>query len=383
MSSTNPTPTGAAASGPRSGGLPRVLVVLVGAAALVIALAGVQAVSGIVGPAFLALVLTLTVHPFRLRLTRWGLPEWLASIVTLIAAYLLIVLISVALVVSIARLAALLPTYTQQMTDTWDSLVSTLGDLGVKQKQIDAVVSVFDWGSLVGVVTDLLGSVLSVLSNLFFIATLLLFIVFDTGQTGRVMTYLRPQRPDLVEALYNFGRGTFSYMAVSASFGLIVAIVDGAALALMGVPGAFIWAVLAFVTNFIPNIGFVIGVIPPAVIALLEGGPGLMVAVIVVYSVINFVIQSVIQPRVVGDRVGLSATVTFLSLIFWAWALGALGALLAVPLTLLLKAVLIEADPDARWALPLISGKVPEPAADEAAAVPDAPAATAAPPSDA
>ena len=113
----------------------------------------------------------------------------------------------------------------------------------------------------------------------------------------------------------------------------------------MGVPGAFVWAVLAFVTNFIPNVGFVIGVIPPALIALLEGGPGLMVAVIVVYSVINFLIQSVIQPRVVGDKVGLSPTLTFLSLVFWTWVIGPLGALLAVPLSLLTKALLVEADP--------------------------------------
>ena len=93
----------------------------------------------------------------------------------------------------------------------------------------------------------------------------------------------------------------------------------------MGVPGAFVWAVLAFVTNFIPNIGFVIGVIPPALIALLDSGPGLMIAVIVVYSVINFVIQSVIQPRVVGDTVGLSPILTFLSLVFWTWVDRATG----------------------------------------------------------
>ena len=74
----------------------------------------------------------------------------------------------------------------------------------------------------------------------------------------------------------------------------------------MGLPGAFAWAVLAFVTNFIPNIGFVIGVIPPAIIGLLEGGPSMMLAVIAVYSVINVVIQSIIQPRVVGDNVGLT-----------------------------------------------------------------------------
>ncbi len=146
-------------------------------------------------------------------------------------------------------------------------------------------------------------------------------------------------------------------MGVSAGFGFIVAVIDGVALWIMDVPGAFVWAVLAFVTNFIPNIGFVIGVIPPAFIALLDSGPGLMVAVIVVYSVVNFLIQSVIQPRVVGDAVGLSPTLTFLSLVFWTWVVGPLGALLAVPLSLLTKALLVEADPRARWALPLISGK--------------------------
>ena len=71
-------------------------------------------------------------------------------------------------------------------------------------------------------------------------------------------------------------RGTRSYLGVSAVFGLIVAVVDTSLLWALGVPGAFVWGVLAFVTNFIPNIGFVIGVIPPALIGLLEGGPGLM-----------------------------------------------------------------------------------------------------------
>ncbi len=168
---------------------------------------------------------------------------------------------------------------------------------------------------------------------------------------------LRDRFPNPVGALDNFALGTRNYMGVSASFGLIVAVLDGLALWIMGVPGAFVWAVLAFVTNFIPNIGFIIGVIPPALIALLDGGPGLMIAVIVVYSVINFLIQSVIQPRVVGDAVGLTPTLTFMSLVFWTWVIGPLGALLAVPLSLLTKALLVEADPRTQWALPLISGK--------------------------
>jgi predicted PurR-regulated permease PerM len=196
-----------------------------------------------------------------------------------------------------------------------------------------------------------------VLTDLFFLFTVLLFMAFDTDSTRRSLATVGERFPNPIAALGNFAKGARSYMGVSAGFGLVVAVLDGLALQIMGVPGAFVWAVLAFVTNFIPNVGFVIGVIPPAIIALLDGGVGLMVSVIVVYSVINFLIQSVIQPRVVGDKVGLSPTLTFLSLVFWTWVIGPLGALLAVPLSLLTKALLVEADPAARWALPLISGK--------------------------
>ena len=205
-----------------------------------------------------------------------------------------------------------------------------------------------------------LSGTLGVLTDLFFLVTVLFFMAFDTNSTRRSLAALGDRFPEPVAALDNFAHGTRNYMGVSAGFGLIVAVIDGVALWIMDVPGAFVWAVLAFVTNFIPNIGFVIGVIPPALIALLDSGPGLMVAVIVVYSVINFVIQSVIQPRVVGDAVGLTPTLTFMSLVFWTWVIGPLGALLAVPLSLLTRALLVEADPRARWALPLIAGK-PEP----------------------
>lgn len=84
-------------------------------------------------------------------------------------------------------------------------------------------------------------------------------------------------------------------------------------------------------------------------LALLEGGPGLMLAVVIAYCVINVVIQSVIQPKMIGDAVGLSASVTFLSLVIWSWILGPLGAVLAVPLSLFVRAVLVDVDPGSRW----------------------------------
>jgi AI-2 transport protein TqsA len=336
---------------------PFAATILLGAAALTIVLTGVRAIADIVGPVFLALVLTISLHPIRIWLERHRLPEWAASVVLLLAAYLVLFLLTLALIVSVAQLAELLPQYSDQLSQVVTNAGNTLKSLGVQQEQINAVVDAIDPGKLVELAFTVLSSTLSVLGNLFFLLTLLFFMAFDTDSTRRSLAVLGSRMPDLAVALSSFARGARNYMGVSAGFGFIVAVIDGLALWLMGVPGAFVWAVLAFVTNFIPNIGFVIGVIPPALISLLHGGPGLMIAVIVTYSVINFLIQSVIQPRVVGDAVGLTALLTFMSLVFWTWLIGPLGALLAVPLTLLTRALLVETNPRLRWALPLIAGK--------------------------
>ncbi len=340
--------------------LPRAASVLLAAAGLTVALAGVRAAAGIIGPAVLALVLTITVHPIRRRMVRRGFPDWLVATAMMVAVYVLLLAVTVSVAYAIGRLAAILPAYTDDLQKYVDDASAWLKDHGIGQKQVDAASGAVDFGGLVSVASSIFGAVLGLASNLFFIVMVVLFMCFDTASTQRALDQVRTIKPDLVDALGSFAQGTRMYMAVSAGFGLIVAVIDGLALWLMGVPGAFVWAVLAFVTNFIPNIGFIIGLVPPAVIGLLEGGPGLMLGVVAVYCVANLVIQSIIQPRYVGDSVGLSPTITMLSLVFWAWAIGALGALLAVPLSLLMRALLIEADPSAHWALPLISGRLDE-----------------------
>jgi AI-2 transport protein TqsA len=328
---------------------------LVSAACLVIVVAGLRAVEEIIGPLMLSVALTIVFHPLRAPLER-RMPPWVASVVVLVAAYVLLIALTLAVVVSVGRLAALIPTYAPDLDDMASGVGDRLADLGMAAPQTNAVVDSLDVTRVLDAATSFLSGIASVLSDLFFIVTLLLFLAFDSAGATRLAERAREHRPQLVDALARFARGTRSYLGVSAVFGLIVAVVDTVLLWALGVPGAFVWGVLAFVTNFIPNIGFVIGVVPPALIGLLEGGPALMLWVIVLYSVVNVVIQSIIQPRFVGNAVGLSTTLTFLSLVFWTWVLGPIGALLAVPMSLLLRAVLVDADPDGRWRLPLISG---------------------------
>ena len=351
-------------SGPgASWSVPRGFIVLLGAAGAVVVVAGLRATAGIVGPVFLALVVTIAAAPLGRRLRRVGLPSWLATLATLLAVYLVLVALAAALAFSVARLATLLPEYGAKFADLVDDVRSWLADRGVGGDAASAALSGLDLGKLAGYLGDVLSGLLGLSSNLFLILALLFFMALDAARFPERLAEVGGQRPAVVSALAGFARGTRRYLLVSTVFGLIVAVIDTGALALLSVPLPLLWGLLAFITNYIPNIGFVIGLVPPALLGLLDGGVGTMVAVIAAYCVINVVIQSVIQPKFVGDAVGLSVTLTFVSLIFWAWVIGPLGALLAIPLSLLAKALLLDIDPSTRWLGTLVRGDEPEEAA--------------------
>lgn len=336
--------------------LARSSVVLLTSASAVLVIIGIRSASGIVGPAFLALMLVIAVHPILDYTRRRGWPGWVGTLLGLVAVYVILIVMALTVVASIAKFATLIPQY----SDDWNRLVghatSKLDHAGVGSDQQQTVAGAFDPQQLEHFVLGLLDDLASFTSALAFLVTVLLFFALDASSFPKRLAETKAPHLNFVTALSGFASGTRRYLVVSTVFGFIVAVIDTIALSLLGVPGAVAWGLLAFITNYIPNIGFVIGLVPPAILALLEGGPALMIWVIAIYCVVNFVIQTVIQPRVVGDAVGLTASMTFLSLVFWAWVLGPLGALLAVPATLLLKALLIDADPETRWLLPMLSG---------------------------
>jgi predicted PurR-regulated permease PerM len=340
----------------RTEALPRGLLIVLGAAAVVITAAGIRAASDIIGPIFAAVVITVAVHPLRDWAARHGLPPWLGLLIGILGAYVLILGLGFLLVVSLGRFATLLPDYADDMDELVADATAWLEKLGIGEEQISDIAGAFEPSRLVDLVAGILGAGLSVTSALFFLLTLLLMMAIDAGSLPRALQLAGRSRPRAVAGLEKFAVGTRRYLVASTIFGLIVAVIDTFALWALGVPAPYLWGLLAFITNYIPNIGFVIGLVPPAALALLDGGVSLMLWVIVIYCVVNFVIQSVIQPKVVGDAVGLSPTITFVSLVFWAWLLGAVGALFAVPLTLLVKSLLVDVDDDWAWIRPLIGG---------------------------
>ncbi len=340
--------------------LPRGLNVLLTAAAAMIVIAGLRSFASSIGPLFLALVVVVVVSPVYRWLRRVGAPPAVATAGLAATAFGVLVAMMIALVWTGTQLVTLLTSekYTDQISETQKSISHELDERGYSD-DLGALFENFDLTSLAGQVTGALSSVLSITSAMFLILLSLLFMVMDTGRFIDNLKEVEETRPNVVEAFNGFAQRTRSYFLVSTVFGLIVAALDVVALLMLGIPLAIVWGVLSLITNYVPNIGFVLGLVPPAALAFFEGGWQLSVWVIVIYTAINVIIQSVIQPKFVGDAVGLSTTLTFISLIFWGWVMGAMGALLAVPMTLLAKALLVDIDPSSGWAGPLISLEAP------------------------
>jgi AI-2 transport protein TqsA len=342
--------------------LPRSVILLLGILGVVALAVGTKLAAGIIAPSMLALVLTIAVLPVRTWARKHGWPSWLATLAALVASYLILLVMVVGVVVCLIKFADLLPSYADQAQALAKDVQGGLAKLGLSTSASSDALSKLDPTKLAEVLADLVSNILGALSFLFFLVTLMFFFVAAVPGFAPRAAALKLTKPELARSLGHFLKTCQTYLLVTALFGAIVGVFDAGALWLLGVPLPLVWGFFSFLTNFIPNIGFIIGIIPPAFLALLDDGWEGLLWVVVAYSVLNVTIQTFIQPRVVGNSVGLSAEITFMSLVVWTFLLGALGALLAVPMTLLLRAIFIDADERTSWVAPLIDAKVePDP----------------------
>lgn len=331
----------------------------------IVALVALQQVAAFVTPVFLGINLVLAVAPFMHWLVRKGVHRILAALIAAVTLYALLLVFVVLLVWSVAMLAQELPKYGPEFGSLYRQLLEFLDGFGVTQDELlRQVQSAFSPAAIAGLAQGVLANLGGVGSLLTTLLVIIFFLFFDAMTFEPRMQRLREVKPSAGKAFDTFSRGVGRYWIVTTAFGLIVAVLDVIALEFLSVPLALVWGVFSFLTNYIPNIGFVIGMIPPVLMALLANGWVNALIVLVVWSVINFVIQSLIQPKVAGDAVGVTPTISFLSLLVWAFALGPVGALLALPATLLVKAVLVDADPNHRWLNLLIDARPDIPSGD-------------------
>ncbi|WP_307464198.1 AI-2E family transporter [Pseudarthrobacter oxydans] len=333
--------------------LPRSAVILLTLACATVVAFGLAAMRGIFTPVFFAFVLTLCVHPLRRWMQGHGVPRGLATGSTIAAVFALLTGFAAVLLASLAQFSALLPQYAPQLEQLGASITQWLESVGFGPEQTQAVVQGFTPGRIIGFLGGILGNLTSIAGGLVVILTMLILMAVDGSRVPALLTHLNYHRPALVTAFNGFGGGVRRYMIATTVLGVAQGLFNWLILLLLQVPGALLWGLLSFICSFIPNIGYFIAIIPPLFFGFLTGGWPTALAVIVVYGGINSVIQSIIQPKYVGNAVALSETITFTSVLFWAVILGPVGAILAVPLTLLARTILLDSDPAIAWWRPL------------------------------
>ena len=330
--------------------LPRFLLVLGGLAGAWVVVLGIHEQSGILGPLFLTLNLYIVAYPVQHRINDLGAPKLVGAVISGLIVLAILLAFFGSLAWAVAMFVQEIPQYQGSFITLYAQLVDWLHQLGISETQLlEQAQRTFSPSNIVSLVQSALSSVTGVLSVLLITVTIIFVALIDSMTVERRARALAGSQPTVATALVNFAQGVRRYWIVSSIFGLIVAVLDIAVLMYLGVPLALVWGVLSFLTNYIPNVGFVLGLVPPAIMALIANDPMTALLVVVAYSVINFVVQSVIQPKFTGESVGVTASVSLLSLLFWSWALGPLGAILGLPATLLVKSLLIDIDPSLRW----------------------------------
>jgi len=322
----------------------RWLGALVGAASVIVIIAGLRAGVTLLIPILLAGFLAAVLHPFVSWLQRWKVPRWAGVILTIVL--ILAAFTGPGLVIQDAaqQFAAAAPQYRADFQRNVGPVLQRLEVLGYSEVDLRTV---FDPGAALDLVRSLSAGVAGLLGNAFVILITTAFMLLEAGQFRERLAALGLEAGHIAgldEALIDVQH----YLRLKTVISLATGVLIGVWLLVLGVEYPMLWALLAFLLNFIPNFGSLLAALPPAFLVLIQDGPGgLFVLVILGYVAVNLIVGSILEPRIMGSSLGLSPVVVLLSLLFWGWVWGGVGLLLAVPLTMVARRLLEHSE--ARW----------------------------------
>jgi AI-2 transport protein TqsA len=316
-------------------------------AALVVIAAGIQAAQAVVVPFLLAIfIATLAATPvFWLEQRR--VPAWLAIPVVMVGIIVALLAVGALAAQSVGEFTAKLPFYQARLTELLGAVIRRLEPLGI-EVSTDIVLSHLDPGMALALAGNTLRGLGGVLSNGFLILLTVIFILSEAASFPRKLREVLREPDRDMPYFARFALNVNRYIGIKTTISVATGVIIGLALALIGVDFPVLWGIVAFLFNYVPNIGSIIAAVPAVLLALIQLGPGAAVLVTMVYLLTNTIMGNGLEPRYMGRGLGLSPLVVFLSLVFWGWLLGPVGMLLSVPLTMTAK-IALEANPSTRW----------------------------------
>jgi AI-2 transport protein TqsA len=313
----------------------RLVIYLVGMASIFVILFGIRGTASIINPILLAIVITITALPIPGRLTRRGMPGWLALVLTILAVVLLLGLVIATVFFSVTRLSVELPAYMAE------AAVSAAQAVPAEVMGLETPVSATQLTIQFGPVAQSMAATVIDLLVQFAMALFIFFFMISAAMSlpGAVRLGLDPSAA-IITRIGTLTGDVRRYMTILTGINFLVGISNTVFLWFLGVDYALLWGLLAWFMGYIPSIGFIIALVPPVLLAYAQYGLSTAVIVLVGYVLINGGVQNFIQPKIMGQGLKINPVVVFVGLFIWGYLLGGIGALLAVPLTLLVLTVM-------------------------------------------
>jgi predicted PurR-regulated permease PerM len=331
------------------------LLVTLGGTVLV--LAGMRAAAPVVGPLLIALLITIAWSPASRWLQQRGWPPVVAALTGVVVSLIGLALLVALVWSSLLDLQERLPEYQPRVAALQDAIQQRLAALPFDSSRLLSAEEVQP-GALVGYALSLIGGLTEAVGALALLGLLMAFMMLESVRYPEKLEAVLSVTDQTRGRITSFGKSMRSYIVINTVFGLIAAVANTLLLLALGVDFAILWGVVSFLLSFVPNVGVLISIVPPALMALLQFGLGRAIIVAAGFFVINFVVDSLLKPRYVGSSLDLTAITVVASLVFWGWLLGPVGALLAVPLSIGVK-FLLESYDESRWLAALMSDRPP------------------------
>ena len=300
---------------------------------LIIIAAGMKLAAPVVNVILLAVLLGMSLMPIILWLMKKGVPKTVSLLITIFLLIFITGLIASILSAAAFGIAEKIPQYEQQLLTLKTDVIQFLLKIGIDVTDILSH-QLYNPENLMGLASNFISGIISTFSNFTIVFLLIIFLLIDTTDLRYKMHKGEKKVGKGLLKLAELAGEIRKYVSISALTGLLTAIGNLILLLILGVDFPFLWAFLSLLFSFIPNIGFILSVIPPAFLALAESGITEAIIIILGFVVINAIIENIIKPKFMGEELNLSLFVIFVSLIIWTWILGPMGAILAIPLTI-------------------------------------------------
>lgn len=289
-------------------------------------------------------------------MTRKGIPTFVGVLLILIVVVGVWLLLAIVVTSSLGEFSQNVPEYQVKLAKIMDELWKWLSDHDLVTVD-SSIREMINPGRVMKFAAGTLNSLGGMLTNVFFILLMFVTILFEASDIPRKIIAIRSGSKESLKEYTQIIEGVNRYLALKTLTSIATALLIYLFLSFLKIDFVILWALLAFLLNYIPNIGSIIAAIPVVLLSLVQLGLQGAVITTIGYLVVNTLIGSIIEPRVMGKGIGLSTLIVLLSMIFWGWVLGPIGTLLSVPLTMTVKIALWNSESGRKIALLLGSNK--------------------------